>query len=145
MVSLMQWPSLTSLATSLRATIALCLLALTGCPGLNVCECFLCESAVVLTVVEDNTENAVDDFFVEVVRDGQAEGEPVTCQANFRDDNSCAFGEGPGVYVIIISAPGYETLEVSTRVAAEAESEICCRACLSSKAVRAKLTPSPSE
>jgi hypothetical protein len=49
------------------------------------------------------------------------------------------------VYVIVVQAPSYETLEVSARVAAEDESEICCRACLSSKPLRVELTPSTTD
>jgi hypothetical protein len=116
-----------------------------ACPGMDVCTCNLCDSAVELTVVEETTQEPIEDFFVEVIRDGTSEGEPPSCQSAFREDNTCAFGNGPGVYVIVVQAPSYETLEVSARVAAEDESEICCRACLSSKPLRVELTPSTTD
>ena len=112
-----------------------------ACPGMDVCSCNLCDAAIELTVVEEGTQSPIDDFFVEVILDGQSQGEPPTCQSAFREDNFCSFGDGPGVYVVVIQAPGYETIEASARVAAEAESEICCRACLSGKPLRVELTP----
>jgi hypothetical protein len=112
-----------------------------ACPGMDVCSCNLCDDAIELTVVEEGTQEPIEDFFIEVIRDGQSEGEPPTCQSAFREDNTCSFGDGPGVYVVVIQAPGYETLEATARVAAEAESEICCRACLSGKLLRVELSP----
>lgn len=137
--------------TRARSLLALVLctvgaaLAVSACPAQDICPCNLCGEAVELTVVEEDTQLPIDDFFVEVVRDGDPEGQPQSCDENFREENSCGFGNGPGVYVVIVQAPGYETLEASARIAAEEESEICCRACLSPKPLRVELTPLSTE
>lgn len=126
------------------------LAACTGGAG-TPCPCTICQTstAVLLTVTDDETGSGIDDFFVEVLRDGEPEQgspEPLDCMEAFRDGNECGFGTGPGVYHVIVSAPGYETREAVVRVAAETNSDLCCRACLSAKPLRMALTPvSPAE
>jgi hypothetical protein len=119
------------------------LLAVVGCTGGFECECFFADRAVTLTVIDAATQRGIDDFFVELIVNEQARGEPVECNARFRDGNTCSFGDEPGRYHVIVRAPGFETREAVTRIAEEANSELCCNALLSSKRIDLQLTPIP--
>jgi len=113
-----------------------------ACTGFT-CECFFADRAVTLVVVDDATARGVDDFFVEAIVNDVPIGEPPECNARFREGNTCSFGEEPGIYHVIVRAPGYETREAVARVAEEADSDLCCNALLASKNIEIALTPDP--
>lgn len=113
-----------------------------ACTGF-ACECFFADRAVTLVVVDDATARGIDDFFVEAIVNDVPVGEPPECNARFREGNTCSFGEEPGIYHVIVRAPGYATREAVARVAEEADSDLCCNALLASKTVEIALTPDP--
>lgn len=105
----------------------------------NRCRCVICRDAVTLTVEDEETGAAIEDFLVEVVHNDLVIGEPNDCRADVRDENVCAFGQEPGLYKIVIQAPDYETREATVRIGEEDASEICCAACLRSREVTVRL------
>jgi hypothetical protein len=132
------------IASFMRVSIPLALLTFTSAcvNGVNECECFFADRAIALNVVDDVQETPIDDFFVELVVNGDARGEPDECSAAFREGNTCSFGDETGVYNVIVRAPLYRTSELVVRVAEESNSEICCSARLAAKDVQARLIPS---
>jgi hypothetical protein len=120
----------------------LCLVAPLACVdggNGNECECFICESAVALAVIDKDTQEGITNFSVELIWNGTPLGEPFRCQDRAEDSSTCSFGEEPGIYHVIVQAPGYETREGLVRVADEGDSEICCAACLAAKVLRLEL------
>ena len=119
---------------------ALALLMVSGCTGGDMCTCNLADVAVVIEVFDELEDSPVDDFAVEVIQNGQPIGEPPGCIQGFREEgNSCGFGDETGIYHVTVLSPGYQSREFVVRVAAEEDSELCCRARLSAKLVTVRL------
>lgn len=104
------------------------------------CECFVCERAVTMSVV-DLDGRAVDAFVVEAIVNDVPQGQPEECAPEGRIANSCSFGAEIGVYHLIVSAPGFKSREVVVRLAEEGAGDICCQACLRGREITVELEP----
>lgn len=118
--------------------------SLAGCgPATDRCDCLVCERAVQLEVV-DARGNAVSDFWVEAIVNGERVGQPEECDVAVREQNRCSFGFVVGTYHVVVSAPGFETREVMVRVADQSGGAACCTACLRGKEITLALTSTES-
>jgi hypothetical protein len=129
---------------ALGFTLSLAALLGQACtPGpVNECQCLPCEGfGLDLEVVDATDESPITDFVLEVVLNGVPQGQPEACSVEERgDSNRCQFGPEAGYYHLILTAPGYEQLELAYRYAGEGGG-ICCLECILPEAVRAELTP----
>ena len=121
------------------ALVALSSLGLgAGCDdGTTACDCFICDgsAAVTISVFERQQGIPIDDFVVEAIYNDVPMGEPEGCRAENRTDNSCGIGTAAGVYQLTVQSPGYLPVQTAVRISEPGASELCCRACLSSKRV----------
>lgn len=87
--------------------------------------------------VVDEAGDPIENFVVEFVFNGQPSGEPDDCTVEARaGSNRCGIGEETGYYHMIITAGGFEQLEVAARVNEEGGG-ICCDSCARPRDVRA--------
>ena len=115
--------------------------AFAACPGdPSACDCFICDRAVTLVLVDSVSGSAIDDFVTEYTLDGAQQGEAV-CDGTVTEQNECTFGNSPGIYNIVVRAPGFDPREVSARVALEAPSSRCCSSCVRPKKILVELDP----
>ncbi len=106
----------------------------------SACDCFLCERAMSVAVFDSSTGVPVEDFVLEYVLNGEARGEPV-CDEFLEETNTCTFGDAPGLYHIVVRAPGYADRELVARVGLEDNSNRCCSSCVREREVEVSLDP----
>lgn len=126
------------LASVLAAFVVV--LGLPSCgPGQTDCMCLPCTTAVTLTVIDGRTGGPITTFVLDALLNGDPIGQPPECSEETRTGNSCSFGQEPGLYHLVVGAPGYETRETLVRQPDQGSGDICCRACLSSQEITLEL------
>lgn len=105
------------------------------------CLCAPCVFAVSLSVFQTGSEAPLDDFDVAVSVNGSAPSRPAECEVDARTANSCAFGLEPGVYHMVVTAPGHAPREAAVRLSEESAADCCNGACKSAKAADVFLDP----
>jgi hypothetical protein len=132
------------MARALCTFVLLALLpALAACPGTLPppnCPCQLSTTAVQLTVVDAVTGDAVENFAVEHLINGEPRGVPENCDQETRTGNFCEFGLELGVYDLIVTAPGYATRETRARQFARS-GDACCDFRLAPRVLTVELDP----
>lgn len=94
------------------------------CSNLGQCECFPCQSAVVLNVFDEDSQ-PLSDWVVEATLDGLPVDVSACDEAVRISPGTCSFGSETGVYRITVQAPGFQTRQLAARFAARS-GEDCC-------------------
>jgi uncharacterized protein YigE (DUF2233 family) len=95
------------------------------CGNLGQCECFPCQSAIVLNVFDEDSQ-PLTNWSIEASVDG-APVDTTPCAPEFRiNPAGCSFGFETGVYRITVQSPGFRTRQIAARFAAQS-GEDCCR------------------
>jgi hypothetical protein len=129
-VQRMSRPVLLSLSAALLGAVG----AVVGVVGAEACapdascQCFACENAISLFVVDGSGAAVTDGWAVEATLDGVAV-DTSACAPGVRTSNQCAFGTDSGVYEIVVQTPSEEK-HVNGRAAATGGVDCCLGACL---------------
>ena len=102
----------------MRGLLLMTLLGLAACApgGGRDCRCILCDEFAVNLEVVDEAGDPIENFVVETVFNGQPSGEPENCTVDAREgSNRCGLGAETGYYHLIITAGGFEQLELAAR------------------------------